>query len=158
MKYDLTGIFLWCSQGWYFKETWKMYGSLLPSPWHRGVAWRAVQITLPSLLVLLFFKRWDAVTLGAFSLPLGCLGVWLNRPAWLYPQTQKCVPCTLTLLTHGLLSHGVSIMETVKTQIIGAMYCGWSFGNIIISADKAVEISPHSTFSDSQKACQVNPK
>lgn len=45
-----------------------------------------------------------------------------------------------------------------KTQVIGAMYCGWSFGNIVISADKAVEMSQHSAFPASRKACQINPK
>lgn len=45
-----------------------------------------------------------------------------------------------------------------KTQIIDAMYCGWSFGNIIISADEAAEISPPSTFPASQMACQTNPE
>lgn len=158
-KHGLPGIFLGCSSV-IFQGDLRMYGNTLPSPWQRIVGKVVVQIRIPFLLdtfFFFFFFYMGHSHLGPFSFPLGCFGVWLNGPAWIHPRERTCAVYSDIVNTQIFITW-CQCYGDIKTQIIGALYCGWSFGNITVSADKAAELSQHSTFPASPDASQTNPK
>lgn len=126
------------------------------SPWLRVAGKVVVQIRLPFILHLFFYM--GCSHLGTFLSPtrmLWCLTKWtsLNTSAGTETWAVYSDIVNTQIFITWCQYYGDS-----KTQIIGAIYCGWSFGNIIISVDKAAEISQHSTFPASPNACQTNPK